>query len=122
MTRMENQGLRMSKKFLMENPELYGPQGLGLKPSLFDGNIANMELDDKGLTVIGDNELLLNLKTPWGVKTQTYRIDDALNDRFQMAVRQRNYDLALSDVNTRPKNSEGGIKNVPRTLLAGDLG
>ena len=122
MTRMENQGLRLSKKFLMENPELYGPQGLGLKPSLFDGNLANMELDAKGVSVIGDNELLLNLETPWGVKTQTYRIDDDLNNRFQMAVRQRNYDLALADVNTRPKNSEGGIKNMPRTLLAGDLG
>ena len=36
----DNQGLRMSKQFLVENPEVYGPAGLGLKASLFDGNPA----------------------------------------------------------------------------------
>jgi hypothetical protein len=122
MVKMENQGLRMSKKFLMENPALYGPEGLGLKASLFDGNLSNMELADKGVSVIGDNELLLNFDTPWGVRTQTYRINDETNGRFQMAVRQRNYDVAMADVDTRPKDSQAGIKNVPRTLLAGDLG
>ncbi|HEY2989288.1 MAG TPA: hypothetical protein VGL11_16270 [Candidatus Binatia bacterium] len=121
MTKLENQGLRMTKKFLMENPELYGAQGLGLKPSLFDGNLSNMELADKGVSVIGDNEVLVNFQTPWGVRTQVYRINDETNDRFQMAVRQRNYDLALASVDTRPKGTEGGIKNVPRTLLAGTL-
>ena len=121
MTRAENQGLRMSKKFLMENPELYGPQGLGLKASLFDGNLNNMELADKGVSVLGDNEILLNLQTPWGVRTQTYRLDEAANSRFQMAVRQRNFDVAMADVDTRPKNSEGGLKNVPPTVLAGNL-
>jgi hypothetical protein len=122
MVKMENQGLRMSKKFLMENPAVYGPQGLGLKASLFDGNLSNMELADKGVSVIGDNELLLNFDTPWGVRSQTYRINDETNGRFQMAVRQRNYDVALADVETRPKDSQGGIKNVPRAVLAGDLG
>ena len=122
MTRMENQGLRMTKKFLMENPELYGPQGLGLKASLFDGNLSNMELADKGVSVLGDNEILLNLQTPWGVRTQTYRLDESTNNRFQMAMRQRNYDVAMADVDIRPKNSEGGLKNAPRTILAGDLG
>jgi len=121
MTKAENQGLRMSKKFLMENPELYGPQGLGLKASLFDGNLNNMELADKGVSVLGDNEILLNLQTPWGVRTQTYRLDEAANSRFQMAVRQRNFDVAMADVDTRPKNSEGGLKNVPPTVLAGNL-
>jgi hypothetical protein len=122
MVKMENQGLRMSKKFLMENPELYGPQGLGLKASLFDGNLANMELADKGVSVIGDNELLMNFDTPWGVRSQTYRINEETNARFQMAVRQRNYDVAMADVDTRPKGSPGGIRNVPQIVLAGDIG
>jgi len=121
MIRMENQGLRMTKRFLMENPEVYGPQGLGLKASLFDGNLSNMELADKGVSVLGDNEILLNLQTPWGVRTQTYRLDGTTHERFQMAMRQRNYDVAMADVDSRPKNSEGGLKNVPRTILAGDL-
>jgi len=122
MTKLENQGLRMSKKFLLENPELYGAQGLALKPSLFDGNLSNMELADKGVSLVGENEVLLNYQTPWGVRSQVYRINDDTNDRFQMAVRKRNYDLAMADVDTRAKNSQGGIKNVPRALLAGDLG
>ncbi len=121
MTKLENQGLRMSKKFLMENPELYGPQGLALKPSLFDGNLSNMELADKGVSLVGDNEVLLNFQTPWGVRSQVYRINDEANNRFQMAVRKRNYDLAMADVDTRAKDTQGGIKNVPRALLAGDL-
>jgi hypothetical protein len=120
MTRMENQGLRMTKKFLMDNPELYGPQGLGLKASLFDGNLSNMELADKGISLLGDDEILLNLQTPWGVRTQTQRLDDTSRERFQMALRQRNYDVAMADVDSRPKNSEGGLKNVPRTVLAGE--
>ncbi len=121
MTRAENQGLRMTKKFLIENPELYGPQGLGLKASLFDGNLSNMELADKGVSVLDDNEVLLNLQTPWGVRTQTYRLDEAANARFQMAVRQRNFDVAMADVDSRPKNSVGGLKNAPPTILAGNL-
>lgn len=120
MTRMENQGLRMTKKFLMDNPELYGPQGLGLKASLFDGNLSNMELADKGVSLLGDNEILLNLQTPWGLRTQTHRLEDTSRERFQMALRQRNYDVAMADVDSRPKNSEGGLKNVPRTVLAGE--
>ena len=121
MTKVENQGLRMSKQFLMENPELYGPQGLRLKPSLFDGNLSNIELADKGVSLIGDNEVLLNFQTPWGVRSQSYRIDEQTNNRFQMALRKRNYDLAMADVDTRPKDSQGGIQSLPRRVLAGEL-
>jgi hypothetical protein len=121
MTKLENQGLRMSKKFLQENPELYGAKGLALKPSLFDGNLSNMELADKGVSLVGENEVLLNYQTPWGVRSQVYRINNDTSNRFQMAVRKRNYDLAIADVDTRTKNSQGGIKNVPRALLAGNL-
>jgi hypothetical protein len=121
MTKLENQGLRMSKKFLLENPELYGAQGLALKPSLFDGNLSNMELADKGVSLVGDNEVLLNYQTSWGARSQVYRINDDTSNRFQMAVRKRNYDLAMADVDARAKNSQGGIKDVPRALLAGNL-
>ncbi|HEX6768268.1 MAG TPA: hypothetical protein VF208_02860, partial [Candidatus Binatia bacterium] len=34
----ENQGMRMSKQFLLEHPEIRGPRGLGLKATLFDGD------------------------------------------------------------------------------------
>src|SRR5215472_7742110 len=61
----ESRGLRMSKQFLIENPEIYGPNGLGLKSSLFDGNTTNMEIADRGVNLIADNELLIYYQTPW---------------------------------------------------------
>ncbi len=59
----ENQGMRMSKQFLLEHPELFGPRGLGLKASLFDGNPRNMEIADRGVNLVGDNELLVYYQT-----------------------------------------------------------
>src|SRR4029077_12033824 len=59
MARGENQGLRMSKQFLMENPEFCGPGGLGLKASFFDGNPANMEIAERGVNLLNDNEILV---------------------------------------------------------------
>ena len=60
----ENQGMRMSKQFLLEHPELFGPRGLGLKASLFDGDPRNMEIADRGVNLLGDNELLVYYQTP----------------------------------------------------------
>ena len=53
LAKTDSHGLRMSKQFLKENPELFGPAGLGLKASLFDGNPRNMELADRGVNVTG---------------------------------------------------------------------
>ncbi len=68
----ENQGMRMSKQFLLEHPELFGPRGLGLKASLFDGNPRNMEIADRGVNLVGDNELLVYYQTSTGVHSQSY--------------------------------------------------
>ena len=43
LVKLENRGTRISKKFLMEYPELYNLEGLGLKSILFDGNPNNIE-------------------------------------------------------------------------------
>ena len=58
MAKDENQGMRMSKQFLLAHPELLGPRGLGLKKSLFDGDPRNMEIADRGINLLSDNELL----------------------------------------------------------------
>ena len=121
LTKVENQGLRMSKQFLMENPELAGPQGLRLKPSLFDGNLTNMELADRGISLLGQDEILLHLQTPWGIRSQTYSMASQASERFQMALRSRNYDLAMASVETRAKGSQGGIKNLPSSIIGGQL-
>ncbi|HXV78278.1 MAG TPA: hypothetical protein VEG60_00215, partial [Candidatus Binatia bacterium] len=104
----DNQGLRMSKQFLAENPELYGPNGLGLKASLFDGNPNNMELADHGVNLLNENEILIHYQTPWGVKRQSYPLPKPTTERFYTTLRQKNYAVALADVDQRPKGSVGG--------------
>ncbi len=118
--KIENQGLRMSKKFLKENPELYGARGLRLKTTLFDGNLTNMELADRGINLLSEREILLHFQTPWGVQTQSYSIDREASERFQIALRSKNYEVAMGDVDTRAPGSPGGIRNLPLPLLRGE--
>lgn len=116
----DNRGLRMSKPFLMENPELYGPTGLGLKASLFDGNPRNMELAERGVNLLGDNELLVHYQTPWGVRSQSYPLSKSASERFFVSLRQKNLDVAKADANQRGKDTIGGIRNLPGTVVSGE--
>ena len=116
----ENRGLRMSKQFLMENPELYGPQGLGLKASLFDGNKTNMELADRGVNLISDDEILVYYQTPWGVRSRSYPLNKQVKERFFVTLRQKNHDVAMATINERAKGSVGGIKNLPASIVKGE--
>ncbi len=113
----ENQGLRLSKKFLLEHPELFGPRGLGLKPSLFDGSPGNMEIADRGVNLLGDNELLVYYQTAWGVRSQSYRLAQPIADRFFMALREKNQQVAMADIHQRAKDSVGGIRNLPPSIV-----
>jgi hypothetical protein len=121
LAKIENQGFRISKQFLKENPELYGPQGLRLKTTLFDGNLGNMELADRGVSLLNEREILLHFQTPWGVQTQSYPIEKEASDRLQMMLRKKNYEVAMGDVHLREKGSPGGIKNLPLLILRGEL-
>jgi hypothetical protein len=116
----ENQGLRMSKQFLIENPELYGPRGLGLKATLFDGDPRNMEIADRGVTLVNDSEALVYYQTPWGVRSKTYFLNKSSTERFFVALREKNQQVALADVNQRAKDSVGGIRNLPAAVARGD--
>ncbi len=113
----ENQGLRMSKPFLMEHPELFGPRGLGLKASLFDGDPRNMELADRGINLLNDSEMLVYFQTPWGVRSQSYPLAKPVSDRFFVTLREKNLQVAMADVNQRAKDSVGGIKNLPGSIV-----
>ena len=116
----DNRGLRMSKHFLMENPELYGPRGLGLKASLFDGNPQNMELADRGVNLIGDNEAVVYYQTQWGVRSQSYLLPKPVAERFFVTLREKNQQIAMADANQRAKDSVGGIKNLPLPIVRGE--
>lgn len=116
----ENQGLRLSKQFLIENPELYGPRGLGLKATLFDGDPRNMEIADRGINLVNDNEVLVYYQTPWGVRSKTYFLSKSTTERFFVALREKNQQVALADVHQRAKDSVGGIRNLPAAVVRGD--
>ena len=116
----ENQGMRMSKQFLLEHPELFGPRGLGLKASLFDGNAANMEIADRGINLIGESELLVYYRTPSGVRSQSHLIAKPAVDRFFITLRDKNLQVAKSDMNQRAKDTVGGIKNLPGAIVRAD--
>jgi len=116
----ENQGMRMSKQFLLEHPEIWGPRGLGLKATLFDGDQRNMEIAERGAILLNDNELMVFYQTPWGVRSQTHRLNKTTTDRFFVALREKNQQVAAADANQRAKDSVGGIKNVPNTIVRGD--
>jgi hypothetical protein len=119
LAKSDNQGLRMSKQFLAENPEVYGPAGLGLKASLFDGNARNMELADRGVNILDDNEILVHYQTPWGIRSQTYPLPKQTTERFFATLRQKNHQVALADIDRRAKGSVGGIANIPAPVLYG---
>jgi hypothetical protein len=122
LVKSNNQGLRMSKQFLVENPELYGPNGLGLKPSLFDGNPNNMELAERGVNLLDDNEILIHYQTRWGIRSQSYPLSKPTTERFFTTLRQKNHEVALADIDQRAKGTVGGIKNMPAPILQGVRG
>jgi hypothetical protein len=45
--------IRVSRSFLLENPEVAGPDGLALRPQLLDGELANGELHPEGVALLG---------------------------------------------------------------------
>jgi hypothetical protein len=49
------QAIRISREFLVENPDLRAPGALGLRPELFDGEEENGELAEDGVFLIGQN-------------------------------------------------------------------
>ncbi len=116
----ENQGMRMSKQFLLEHPEIWGPKGLALKATLFDGNLRNMEIAERGAILLNDNELMVFYQTPWGVRGQNHRLTKAATERFYVALREKNQQVAAADANQRGKDSVGGIRNVPGAIVRGE--
>ena len=47
------QKIQMTRAFLLENPQLAGPEGLALRPGLLDDRLGNGELHPEGVTFLG---------------------------------------------------------------------
>lgn len=94
--RPERQGLRLSKPFLRENPDLFGPQGLGLKPGLYDGDWDNLELTDDGIVLSPRGDLTLLLESDDGPRTKVYGVPTALWQQFWHRFREKGHADALA--------------------------
>ncbi len=60
------QSIRISRGFLLENPTVAGPSGVGLRPELLDGDLRNGELHPDGVRLIGGQLLEFALVAPDG--------------------------------------------------------
>jgi len=54
------QRIRITRGFLKENPAVAGPMGLALQPTLLDGSLANGELHEEGVTLLGGRVIELS--------------------------------------------------------------
>jgi hypothetical protein len=58
--RASYQRIRISRQFLRENPEVAGPDGIGLVPGLLDGEKSNGELHPDGVVLTGGRVMEFN--------------------------------------------------------------
>jgi hypothetical protein len=82
--------IRISRGFLLENPQVAGPQGLGLRPGLLDGNPANGELHPEGVSLLGGRVLELSFVGPSGdeKRAPTHVRETLSDDRLARLVSQ----------------------------------
>ena len=91
-----NRGLQLTKAFLKEHDDLIGPESLGLKRDLFDGDPDNVELTDEGITVLPNGEMAFRLQSDTGPRTKVYAIPDERWEQFWRRFREKGYDEAAT--------------------------
>ncbi len=79
------QQIRVSRGFLEENPEVAGIAGLGLQPSLLDGDRSNGELHPAGVAFLGGREIELSLLAPGGDEDAAPALRRELLDEAHLA-------------------------------------
>jgi hypothetical protein len=98
--------IRMSRGFLLENPEVAGPAGLGLRPELLDGDATNGELHPEGIALLGGNDLAVYYIGPSGdgddvpLMKQELIADDRLA-RLVSALEEASFENSLLDTDDR---------------------
>lgn len=91
-----NRGLRLTKAFLKEHDDLAGPQGLGLKRELLDGDLDNVELADEGITLLPSGEIAFQLQSDQGPRSKVYAIPDERWEQFWRRFREKGYEQAAN--------------------------
>lgn len=91
-----NRGLQLTKAFLKEHDDLIGPESLGLKRDLFDGDPDNVELTDEGITLLPNGEIAFRLQSDTGPRTKVYAIPDERWEQFWRRFREKGYNEAAT--------------------------
>lgn len=91
-----NRGLQLTKAFLKEHDDLIGPESLGLKRDLFDGDPDNVELTDEGITLLPNGEIAFRLQSDTGPRTKVYAVPDERWEQFWRRFREKGYEEAAT--------------------------
>jgi len=81
------QHIRISRGFLLENPEVAGPGGLDLRPELLDGDPANAEIHPEGVTLLGSRAVQVSyLAVSGNEKHPPRRVTETLSEEHLARV------------------------------------
>jgi hypothetical protein len=100
--------IRISRGFLVENPEVAGPAGVGIRPELLDDDAANGELHPEGMALLGGREAAFYYIGPSGddgdpplVVRET--IDEERLARLVSALEEASFENSLVDADDAVK-------------------
>jgi hypothetical protein len=98
--------IRLSRGFLLENPEVAGPAGLGLRSELLDDDAANGELHPQGIALLGGNDMAVYYIGPSGDDgdeplTKRETIDDERLARLVSSLEEATFEISLVDTDDR---------------------
>jgi hypothetical protein len=88
------QSVRLSREFLEESPELWGPGALDLRRELFDGDGGNGELAEEGVTLVGGTAIRIELE---GAEPAVENVPEENFARFVALLEEDVHDRLLED-------------------------
>ncbi|MCP3987237.1 MAG: hypothetical protein GY723_22855 [bacterium] len=99
-----SQHIRISRGFLLENPDVAGPEGLALRPALLDEEPDNGELHPEGVTLLGERVLeiaMLDGRPSQPPQRQRRRVSEERMARLVAQLEEATLHTLLTDRDAR---------------------